>query len=482
MSSSDVRRRERILKGNLFQAVLFICLPLAVYQLFNSAYNLIDQVICAQISTPAQNVVASIGQLKNAISAFGGGLAAGGAVFVSRFFGAGKIKDAKHASANLLFLSIVVSVVLMILLIPLAKPIMQLCQIAPESIEIGIGFFRLQLLELAFIGINNVFIGLEKAKGNSKSILKLNVLVLIVKMALTCLFIFGFNLKDIIYVEIATIIGQATLTGIGVFVLFGKKNILQISIKNILPKSTYIVPILKYSIPIFFGKFIMSMGKVVVNGLCGNYWNAATDGLIVGTLGVSNNMCGLITSPTNTFEEGESTIVSQNLGNRNLKRAIKAFSRTLILVGSISIVGYVLMRFVFIDHLVELFTSSDELSDTYKSMVKEIFKYDSLSILALGFNAAVLGLLYGFGKTGLSTVLNFSRIGSRIVILIFLHNVFPDLSPTTCAGLSMGISNTVILVLSVVFLVIFLINLKKKGYNGIKLTDPEPEVSELILD
>ena len=161
MSSSDVRRRERILKGNLFQAVLFICLPLAVYQLFNSAYNLIDQVICAQISTTAQNAVASIGQLKNAISAFGGGLAAGGAVFVSRFFGAGKIKDAKHASANLLFLSIVVSVVLMILLIPLAKPIMQLCQIAPESIEIGIGFFRLQLLELAFIGINNVFLAIN---------------------------------------------------------------------------------------------------------------------------------------------------------------------------------------------------------------------------------------------------------------------------------------------------------------------------------
>ena len=220
MSSSDVRRRERILKGNLFQAVLFICLPLAVYQLFNSAYNLIDQVICAQISTTAQNAVSSIGQIKNAISAFGGGLAAGGAVFVSRFYGAGKVKDAKHASANLLFLSIVLSIILTVLLIPLARPIMQLCQIAPESIEIGVGFFRLQLLELAFIGINNIFIGLEKAKGNSKSILKLNVLVLIIKMALTCLFIFGFDLKDIIYVELATIIGQAALTGICVFVLF----------------------------------------------------------------------------------------------------------------------------------------------------------------------------------------------------------------------------------------------------------------------
>ena len=140
------------------------------------------------------------------------------------------------------------------------------------------------------------------------------------------------------------------------------------------------------------------------------------------------------------------------------------------------------MRFVFIDLLVELFTSKDELSETYKVMVKEIFKYDSLSILALGFNAAVLGLLYGFGKTGLSTVLNFSRIGSRIVILIILHNFFPNIPPTTCAGLSMGISNGVILLLSVIFLVIFMIRLRKHGYKGMKLSDPEPEISELVLE
>ena len=109
MAASDIKRREMILSGNLFRIVLYICTPLAIYQLFNSAYNLIDQIICAQISTTAQNAVASIGQIKNAISAFGAGLGAGGAVFVSRFFGAGKVKEAKHASANLLFMSILLS-------------------------------------------------------------------------------------------------------------------------------------------------------------------------------------------------------------------------------------------------------------------------------------------------------------------------------------------------------------------------------------
>ena len=49
MAASDIKRREMILSGNLFRVVLYICTPLAIYQLFNSAYNLIDQIICAQI-------------------------------------------------------------------------------------------------------------------------------------------------------------------------------------------------------------------------------------------------------------------------------------------------------------------------------------------------------------------------------------------------------------------------------------------------
>lgn len=505
MAINDAQRREMILKGNLMKTIIRICLPLAIYQFFNSCYTLLDQIICAYISTDAQNAVSSISQIKGAISAFGAGLAAGGGVLVSRFYGAGNVKEARHSSSNLFFLSIIVSALLMIILIPLAVPIMKWCQIAPNSIKIGSGYFQLQLLELAFVSLNSVFIALEKAKGNSKIIFKLNILVLAVKLAFTCLFIFGLKLDDIIYVELATIIGQISLTGIGLFYMFRKKNIIRLSFKMLLPKKDYVVPILKLSIPIFLGKFVMSMGKVVVNGICGAYWNEGNvdplmDGLIVGTLGVSNNMCGLITSPTNTFEEGESSIVSQNIGNKNLKRAVKTFSKTLLLSTIVSLIGYVLMRFVFVDMLTELFTltrqikinraglSPDEIAaelhqlEVYKKMIREIFVWDSLSIPALGVNAAVLGLLYGFGKTSLSMILNLSRIGSRILILVLLHTINPSLAPTLCAGLSMGISNIIILILSFVFLFIFLIQLRKKGFKGMRLSDPEPEVSELVLD
>ncbi|MCR5646842.1 MAG: hypothetical protein K6F81_01005 [Acholeplasmatales bacterium] len=483
-SIKQIKRRQMILSGNLWKTIFVIIAPLALYQLFNSVYSLIDAAICAQISTDAQTNVVAINQIKSTIQSFGAGLAAGGCVLVARYYGAGEVKHARHASSNMFFMSLILSGILCLILIPLAYPLLRLCQVPGAGNSDVLMYFILQLIELVFVSLNNVFIGLEKAKGNSKIIMYLNLMVLFIKVGLTCLFVFGIggSLKNIIFVEVATIIAQGALTGIGLFILFSKNNILRLSLKMILPKKLYVVPILKLSVPIFLGKFVMSLGKVVVNAMCGYYWNVVTDGLIVGTLGVSNNMCGLITSPTNSFEEGESTIVSQNLGNSNMKRAIKAFVVTIISVTGVSLIGYILMRFVFINQFVELFTSSDAKSEYYKEMVKEIFVYDSLSIIALGVTAGVLGLLYGFGQTKLSTILNLSRIGSRILFLFVVHSINPDMSPTLCAGLSMGISNTIILIVSLVFLAFFLLKIKKNGYLGMHMSDPEPEVSKLVFD
>ncbi|MGM9972001.1 MAG: MATE family efflux transporter [Anaeroplasmataceae bacterium] len=474
------RRRKMILTGNIMTTIIAICFPIAIYQLFNSLYTVFDQIVSAYISKEAQGAVSALAQVKNSISAFGAGLAAGGGVLVSRIFGSGDVKKARHASSNLLFMSIIVSGFLMLFLIPLSVPVMRLCQLSETKIAVGKTYFRLQLFELFFVSLNSVFIGLEKAKGNSKIVMKLNFTVMIIKILLTCLFVFGFDLKKIEYVEVATIIGQATLTVIGMIILFSRQNILRISIKMLIPKKEFVLEIFKLSIPIFFGKFVMNVGKVTVNALCQNYWDVVTDGLIVGTFGISNNLCGLITSPTNSFEEGQSSIVSQNVGARNMRRAWKVFVRTLLLSTSISLVGFVLLRFILIDQIVDLFTIGKSAADeNYKNMIKEIFKYDSLSIIALGINAAVLGLLYGFGQTKLSFYLNLSRIGSRILFLMGMHKFYPNLSPTRCAGLSMALSNTIILLLSFVFLFIFLFKVKRKSYNGMYFTDKEPEFIEI---
>lgn len=466
----EKKQREQILYGSITKTILMICLPLAIYALFNSFYNLIDAMMASKIKDAASasgaiNVsnVAIISQVKSMISAFGAGIAGGGAVLVSRYYGAGKILDAKKTASNMTFVSLVTSIIIIVLLVPLASLILKIAQVPIITADVVL-YFRLILFELVLVSINSIFIGLEKIKGNSKKIFGLNIIVLIIKMVLNLTFVFGMKVDTIIYLEIATIVSQFSLFIYGVIIMLSKKNMLQISIKYMKPEAYYIVPILKLSLPIFLGKFVMSLGKTTVNAICGAYYSTATDGLITGALGVSNNLSGIVTNTTNVFEEGESTIVSQNIGNKNIKRTLQTFFKTLIMVAVISAIGFILVRFIFLDELVSLFNNSEDESNMMSVYIKDIFVYDSLSIPALGLASALLGLLYGYGKTFLSTILNFSRIGIRIITLIICHSAGMGYE---AAGVSMGISNILIGILSLIFLLIFLLNLKKNGYDGI---------------
>ncbi len=482
--AKEKKKRYQILNGNITAAIIMICFPLAVYGFFNSFYSLIDSMMASLIKAEASgsgavNIsnVAVISQLKSMISAFGAGIAGGGGVLVSRYYGAGNLKKAKKTASNMVFISVILSLVLLLLLAPSASLILQVAQVPTINSDV-ILYFELILIELILVAINNIFICLEKIKGNSKKILILNVLALIIKLLMNVIFIFGFHVNKIIFLEIATIIGQAFIFIYGIIVLFSNKNLLKISLKEMKPEKEIIIKIFKLSIPIFLGKFVMSLGKAIVNALCGYYYSLATDGLITGALGISNNLSGLVTSTTNVFEEGESTIVSQNIGNKNLKRTIKTFIRTLIIVGIISLVGFILVRFIFLDSLTGLFNKNNN-SEKMSEYVKEIFVYDCISIPSLGLTSALLGLLYGYGKTFLSSILNFSRIGIRIISLIICHSVGLNYQ---AAGISMGISNVLIGVLALIFLTIFLISLYKNGYRNMKISDEEPKDLGLSFD
>ena len=216
--------------------------------------------------------------------------------------------------------------------------------------------------------------------------------------------------------------------------------------------------VISMSFPIFLGKFIFSFGKVSVNGMCKAYGP-----LVVGALGVSNNMNGLATTPINSFEEGSSTIISQNLGAGNEKRALKTFKYSFILATSVGIIGYVLIRFLLQDQIIGLYNQNElaQGAEEFLALIKSIHRYDSLSILALSVNAAVLGILYGYGQTKMTMLLNISRVFVfRIPILWYLQTFHKEIG-AEAAGISMGISNICIALASIMCLVIFMLKLSK---------------------
>lgn len=473
INEKDRIRRERILNGNLWGAIISICAPIFLYNLFNSFYSVIDAVVVARINPTSVSAVAMLSQIQHLLSSLGAGVAAGGGIIVARLFGAGDMKDARYHSNQIISLSSVVIAALLAVCIPLALPIMRLSGVPDQLIDIGTGYFIVQIITLAFMFYNSVFMAMQKAKGNTKIMFWLNILTMIIKLSLSVLFIWVMNQTDIIWVAVATMIGQAVMFVILLIMMLDKDNVFAIRFDEFRLDFGVCKKVFAISFPIFLGKFIFSFGKVSVNGMCKAYGP-----LVVGALGVSNNMNGLATTPINSFEEGTSTIISQNLGAGNQKRALETFKKSFILASALGVLGYVLIRFLLQDQIIGLYNQNEmaEGALEFLALIKSIHRYDSLSILALAINSAVLGVLYGYGQTKMTMVLNISRVFLfRIPILWYLQTFHKEIG-AEAAGISMGISNICIALASLVCLGIFLWkNNKEKPCSDSDAVEPSTE-------
>ena len=165
ISEKDRLRREKILNGNLLGAIVSICAPIFLYNLFNSFYSVIDAVVVARIDPTSVSAVAMLSQINHLLSSLGAGVAAGGGIIVARLFGAGDMDDARFHSNQIISLSGIIVSILLAICLPLSLPIMRLSGVPDELITIGTGYFVVQIISLAFMFFNSVFMAMQKAKG-----------------------------------------------------------------------------------------------------------------------------------------------------------------------------------------------------------------------------------------------------------------------------------------------------------------------------
>ena len=151
LSEKDRKFREFALEGSMWKVIWKVCYPLAIYQSLNQLFKILDTMMAAHISANAVSTVAYLSQINMAISALGGGLAVGR---VSTLF----------ALCGLLGMAILA------ILIPVAPQFLRLANTPEEFIEEGTVYFILELVSLVIIFFNNVYIAIERARGNSKRI------------------------------------------------------------------------------------------------------------------------------------------------------------------------------------------------------------------------------------------------------------------------------------------------------------------------
>lgn len=464
ISAKELKRRDFLLNGNLWKVVFVLMFPLFLYTIFNYIYSIIDTIMCSGISKEAVNAVGALAQVTNMISALGAGLASGGSIMIAREIGKKDYARAQKLASTVFAYVTLIALLTCAIVIPLTVPLLRMNGIADTSIEVGKYYFMISVASTAITMFNTVYLGVEKSKGSMVGVTILNMSVVVVKVALNALFLYGFNLKDMTYVSLATLIAEAALALYIIIRLSMKSYLFHFSFKKI-DKSVYTLSkTTALSFPIFLGKFIFSLGKVVINGLCKGYGED-----VVGALGVSNNMGGAITNPLSSVQDSESAIISTNLGAKKTKRAIDTFYIGLTYALGMAVIGVVLIT-IFDKPITQFFARSieDETErNAYAKHISDVFFYEKMGIITLAINDTVLGLLYGFGYTRLSMVINIARVFVfRIPSFLIARSILGSEKEAgyQVAGISMGVSNIAIGIIAclVVIIVIHKLNQKER--------------------
>ncbi|MFR1833960.1 MAG: MATE family efflux transporter [Lachnospiraceae bacterium] len=439
LSEKDQKFREFSLNASAWKVILYVSLPLALYQSLNQLFKILDSMMAAHISSSAVSTVSYLSQLDMTLSALGGGLAVGAGVKISEAYGSGDFTLVKKRVSTLYSLCTAVSILLLGILLPFTEEFLKLAGTPEEFMADGVSYFRLDLIGMVIMFFNNVYISVERARGNSKRILILNVFVIAVKLILTAAFVYVFH-GGIHMIAIATILSQALMFAAAAVNICQPDNAFGFSFSSISFKTSVVLPILTVSGPVIVEKAAFSLGKVLVNSMSTVY-----GALTVGALGISNNIGGISTTPHNGFQDGSSAIISQNLGAGKPARALEIFFWTAAIDVAISAVTMVL-NLVFLRQITWLFAQNDP---AFQDLIMSIYWFEAWGAVPLGINSAVVGMLYGFGKTNYTLLINFCRVFAFRVPVLWALQQFTSLGSIS-VGIVMAVSNIGVGILSAV--------------------------------
>lgn len=455
LSEKDRKFREFALNDNLWKVIFYVCIPLAAFQLFQHMFNILDTMMASHVSAVAVSAVAYLSQIQSMIAAVGTGLAVGSTLKISEAYGAGDYVMVKKRLSTLIMICVMLGIIVL-MLIPFTSQFLKLMGTPEDFIEVGTKYFIITIFSTILSFFNNVYIAIERSRGNSKRILRLNMGVIILKLSITAYFIYILN-ADITMIAVASVISQLFLFVMAVTNLMRGNDAFTFNIHFLDFKKIVVLPMLLLSYPVIVEKMAFAMGKTVINSMSKNYGSTT-----VGALGISNNINGTCTQLQNGFQDGGASIISQNRGAGRIDRALETFWKLVIINSLIGLVMYILLN-VFIDPITYIFANSAEgFNEEFQQTIIHVYRYDSFgSCVPLGINTAIMALLFGFGKTKLTLLCNFSRVFIfRIPVLWALQN-FTTLGSES-VGIVMGVSNILTAMLSCVVAAFVIHDIKKQ--------------------
>lgn len=420
--------KKRFLNKEMIGIILGLAWPTMLEQLMQTTVQYIDTAMVGSLGTRATAAVGSTGTINWLVSGSIGALSIGFLSYIAKACGAKDLKNARRAAAQAVLMVLIVGSFFTILTVGLSSQIPVWMQVEQEIQELAGKYFMIlyapMLLRTATIIFGNVL----RAAGDTKTPMKIGVLVNVINVVLNFLFIYP--VRNIEFMgRTITIYGtgwgvlgaaaaSATAFGVGgilVTIVLFRHPLISPRKETIKPQGDILQPCLKVAIPNMLQRFGTYLGYVFFAAMINSVGEVATAAHTI-----ANTVESLFYIPAFGMQTAAATLAGNAYGAKDAKK-MKDLSNMFIPieVTLMFITGSAL--FAVAPAFMGFFSDNEEVIQLGATVLRMV----AVSEPFYGFSIIVEGFMQGVGRTKEPFVYNIIGMwGIRIVGTFICTQIF----------------------------------------------------------
>lgn len=340
--------------GSEGRNIFRFALPMLLGHMFQQLYTFVDQIIVGRFL--GKEALASVGASFPVIFTLIAliiGIATGGTIVISQFFGAKNFVKVKRAIDTIFIVMAVFAVVMTVVGVTFAEQIFNLINLPEELMPQATSYFTIYVSGLlVFFGYNSVA-AILRGLGDSITPLYFLILATVLNIGLDLLFIvkLGWGIEG---AAIATIIAQGVAFMVAVFYLNKNHELIKFNLREFAFDRKIFKQSLQIGLPTGLQHTFVAVGMMALMGIVNGF---GTD--VVAGYTAAGRLDSLAVIPSMVFAQALSTFVGQNIGAGKPERIKKGLSRTLLMSSATAVVITILI-IIFKIPLMNLFTRDQE--------------------------------------------------------------------------------------------------------------------------
>lgn len=304
-----------------------LIIPLLFEQALAITVGMADTIMISSVGEAAISGVSLVDMLNMLIFGVLSALATGGAVVVSQNLGAKKIDEARKAAKQLLFVSLVLSLLIMIAILIWRKGILRLLfgSIEPAVMNAALIYLMISAISYPFLGIYNSCVAVFRTMGLASITFKVSIIGNVINVVGNAFCIFGLHM-GVAGVAIPSLVSRVVMGIILFFMLRNSKYEVHFTKEKFNVEFPIIKKILYIGIPSGIESGIFQLGRVLVVSIISGFGTVQ-----IAANGVANSLDSIGCIAGQAMNLAMLTVIGRCVGAGD-QRQIKYYMKKLLII------------------------------------------------------------------------------------------------------------------------------------------------------